>query len=101
MADEPSVALTDLLSKLRLATPEQVRAVRVRARRLARDLPLFDSVWIDALAQARLLTPFQAREINAGRGEQLLVGPYVLRRRVQHLGHADCFLAMEIDTDEP
>ncbi len=68
---------------------------------MARDLPLFDSVWIDALAQARLLTPFQAREINAGRGEQLLVGPYVLRRRVQYLGPADCFLAAEIDTDEP
>jgi eukaryotic-like serine/threonine-protein kinase len=99
MADEPSVALTDLLSKLRVATPEQVRTVRVRARRLARDLPLFDSVWIDALAQARLLTPFQAREINAGRGELLLVGSYVLRRRVQHLGHADCFVAAEIDVE--
>ena len=30
------------------------------ASRLAKDLPRFDSVWIDALAQARVLTPFQA-----------------------------------------
>ncbi len=99
MADEPSVALTDLLSKLRLATLEQVRAVRGPRRRFAHDLPLFDSVWIDALAQARLLTPFQAREINAGRGGHLLVGSYVLRRRVQNLGSADCFLAAEIDSE--
>ena len=28
MADEPPVALVELLSKLRLATPEQVRSVR-------------------------------------------------------------------------
>ena len=49
-----------------------------RVRRLARDLPAFESVWVDALAQARKLTPFQAAQINAGRGESLAVGPYVL-----------------------
>jgi eukaryotic-like serine/threonine-protein kinase len=97
MADEPPIALVDLLAKLHVATPEQVREVQGRARRLARDLPLFDSVWIDALAQVRLLTPFQAGEINAGRGEQLLVGPYVLRRRMQRTGYADSFLAAAID----
>ena len=32
MSDEPPVALTDLLAKLHLATPEQVRGVRGRAR---------------------------------------------------------------------
>lgn len=103
MADEPPVALVELLSKLRLATPEQVQSVRGRARKLASELPLFDSVWIDALAQARLLTPWQAAEINAGRGEQLQVGPYVLRRRIQRFGNAELILAAvpgEVDKEK-
>ena len=51
-----------------------------RARRLARGVPLVESVWVDALAQSRLLTPWQAAEINAGHGDGLRVGPYVLRQ---------------------
>ena len=82
MHDEPPPNLVDLLARLRLAKPEQLRAVRPFARALARGLPLFESVWVDALVQSRLLTPYQGSEINAGRGEQLLVGPYV---RARHL----------------
>ena len=41
---------------------------------MAGDLPRFESVWIDALRQARLLTQFQAAEISAGHGETLRVG---------------------------
>jgi len=100
MPDIPSFELSELLNRLHLATPKQLRAVARRARRLAGELPLFDSVWIDALAQARLLTPYQAAEINAGRGDQLLVGPYVIRRRIQRLGYADCFLATEAVSEE-
>ena len=40
----------------------QVTQMGRRVRRLARDLPQFESVWVDALAQARILTPFQAAE---------------------------------------
>lgn len=98
MRDGPPTALTDLLARLHLATPQEVRAVRGRARRLARDLPLFESVWVDALAQARLLTSYQAAEINAGRGERLVVGPYVLRRFVAAAVYAQVFEAAEIDT---
>src|SRR5262245_11572465 len=100
MPDITSSELGELLNRLHLATPKQLRAVARRARRLAGELPLFDSVWIDALAQARLLIPYQAAEINAGRGEQLLVGPYVIRRRIQRLGYADCFLAAETVPEE-
>ena len=46
------------------------------------------------------MTPFQAGEINAGRGEQLLVGPYVLRRRMQRAGYAESFLAAKIGGEE-
>ena len=34
------------------------------------ELQQFDSVWVDALVRAKRLTPFQAQEINAGRGER-------------------------------
>jgi len=100
MPDIPSSELGELLNRLHLATPNQLRAVTRRARRLAGELPLFDSVWIDALGQARLLTPYQAAQINAGRGEQLLVGPYVIRRLIQRLGSADCFLAIQAVSEE-
>jgi hypothetical protein len=100
MPDTPSPELGELLNRLYLATPKQLRAVARRARRLAGEVPLLDSVWIDALAQARLLTPYQAAEINAGRGEQLLVGPYVTGRLIQRLGYADCFLAREAASED-
>jgi hypothetical protein len=79
MRDEPPPDLVQLLESLRLATAEEIRRVARRARRLAKEIPLFESVWVDALAQARVLTPFQAAEINAGRGTHLAVGPYVIR----------------------
>src|SRR3954466_4940285 len=98
MRDDPPAELTDLLARLHLATIDQVRSVRRRARRLAGELPLYDAIWIDALVQAKLLTPFQANEIAAGRGEKLSVGPFVILRRLQRLGFADCFLATEVDS---
>ena len=63
---------------------------------MAGDLPLFDSVWIDALVQSRLLTPYQAAEINSGRGERLLVGQYVIRHALADLGYAQSFAAIEL-----
>ena len=63
---------------------------------MAGDLPLFDSVWIDALVQSRLLTPYQAAEINSGRGERLLVGQYVIRHALADLGYARSFAAIEL-----
>ena len=78
MGDGPSGELLALVKRLGLATPEKVQSVLRRATRLARGLPLFDSVWIDALAQARILTPFQAEQINAGKGASLLVEDFVL-----------------------
>jgi serine/threonine protein kinase len=82
MSISPPAKLLELLQSLGLASEMQVRALAGRVRRMARDLPLFDSLWVDALLQARLITPFQAAEINAGRGESLCVGPYVLAQRL-------------------
>ncbi|MCC7087389.1 MAG: protein kinase [Pirellulales bacterium] len=95
MLDDPSPQLLDLLSRLQLATPRQVRACHRRARRLARGVPLIDLVWIDALVQKGLLTPYQAHEIHFGRGEGLLVGPYLLKRLTARWGYADSFMALD------
>ncbi len=93
--EHPPQELVDLLAKLGLARAEQVRGVRGRVRRLARDLPGFESVWVDALAQARVLTPFQAAEINAGRGAALELGPYVLHQPLPSPGYARVYRAFE------
>ncbi len=93
MRELPSKQLLELLARLGLLTPAQVRSVARRVRKLAGDLPRFDLVWVDALAQSRLLTAYQAREINAGRGGQLAVGPYVVRDRLPSIGYAEIYLA--------
>ncbi|NQU22620.1 MAG: protein kinase [Candidatus Nealsonbacteria bacterium] len=101
MRDSPPPQLTTLLEHLGLATAGQVAAVAPRVRRLARDLPRFESVWVDALAQARVLTPFQAAELNAGRGDLLRVGPYVLCGSLPGPAYLHCYQARHCDTDEP
>ncbi len=98
MRGEPSANLIGLLSRLKLATEAQVRSVAPRVRRLAGDLPDFESVWVDALAQARVLTPFEAAEINAGRGEDLLQGPYTISRALASPCIAACFSARHFET---
>lgn len=95
--DSPPEPLVGLLSSLRLAGPAEVRAVTGRARRLAGGLPLFESLWIDALAQARLITSWQAVEIDGGRGPTLQVGPFVLFERLATLGYATVYRARELE----
>jgi hypothetical protein len=97
MREEPPEELVDLLGRLRLANPAQLRDVHGRARRLAIGLPLFSSVWVDALVQARRITPFQAREIIAGRGEQLLVGLYVILEAPRRFGYAASYRARSLE----
>ncbi len=100
MSEQPPKELVATLESLGLVTAEQVARMGRRVRRLARDLPRFDSVWIDALAQARLLTPFQAAELNAGRGRQLRVGPYVLCRRLPYPLYTAGYRARHVETRE-
>lgn len=93
---QPPSSLVDLLSELGLAAPGEVAAVSGRVRRLARDLPSFESVWIDALAQARLLTPLQAAELSAGRGRSLRIGPFLLHERLPSTGYATVYRARRL-----
>ena len=80
--DPPSPQLVRRLASLGLCTPRDVSKCRRRVKRLARDLPTFDSIWVDALVQARRLTPFQARWLESGTPERLAVGPCVLVERI-------------------
>ena len=93
MREPPPPQLVALMERLGIATPGQIQHMEGRVRRLARDLPWFESVWVDALSQARLMTPFQAKEINAGRGDALRIGPYVLQRPVAACHYAACYRA--------
>ncbi|MGV2334569.1 MAG UNVERIFIED_CONTAM: hypothetical protein LVR18_10805 [Planctomycetaceae bacterium] len=48
-------------------------------RELARELPDFDSVWLDAMVQRQLLTPWQASQLQLERPGRLVVGGRQLR----------------------
>lgn len=63
---------------LRLVTPSQWRDCRAVVRAFARDLPAFDSVWIDALVQTKVLTLFQAERVSSGAAASLCVADYLL-----------------------
>ncbi len=98
MHERPPAELVALLKRLGLADAAQVERMGRRVRRLARDLPRFESVWVDALCQARILTPFQAAEINAGRGSSLRLGPYVIEQRFIHPCYVACYRARDIES---
>jgi serine/threonine protein kinase len=98
MRQEPPKQLLELVERTGLATAGQVRGVRGRAKRLVRGLPLFESVWVDALAQARIITRFQAARINSGQGDALRVGPYLLERRLPSAGYTECYQAREVES---
>lgn len=93
MSELPPPKLVELLESLGLVLPEQFPLVARQVQRLARDLPRFESVWVDALARARLLTPFQAAEINAGRARELLVADFLLLQPVQTIHYGMTYRA--------
>ena len=100
MLEPPSEKTVALLSELGLCTPADFRRCRSRVRRLAHDLPAFDSIWIDALVQARKLTSFQARILESCNPQQLRVGPCVLIDRLGTAAAQHSFLARRINGNE-
>ncbi len=81
------------LAHLQLCRPADFRRARACVRRLSRDLPTFDSVWIDALVQLRRLTPYQARMLESGAGDQLLIGRSIVLDELGHGPHGTTLLA--------
>lgn len=92
--------LQHFLAEYRLCTPRDLRRCRRRVRRLTRDLPAFDSVWIDALVQAGRLTAFQAGVLESGQPQRLGVGPCVLREQLGNGPAAVTYLAQQRDGQE-
>ena len=95
MRPSPPPSLVESLGKLGLASPGQVESVAGRVRRLARDLPGFEFVWVDALAQGH--SPRRARLGVA------LAPPKVARhlRRAVGLPERDGLLVHDIAADGP
>lgn len=93
--EQPPEKLVSLLERLQLANRAQLLSVGRHVNRLANDLPRFESVWIDALAQARYITPYQAAELNAGRGMELAVGPFLLEQPLETSGWSQAFRAKD------
>jgi len=76
----PSERLIHLLTSTGLCTRAELDHCEPFVRELSHDLPDFDSVWLDALVQQRLLTPWQADCIQADTTEQLVVGRFQLQQ---------------------
>jgi eukaryotic-like serine/threonine-protein kinase len=81
--DWPSRELSQRLAEWRLCTPRDVQRCQTIVRRLSRDLPTFDSLWIDALAQSRLITPFQAKVLDSDAPDRLRIGSFILIDRLE------------------
>ena len=95
--EPPSKALLKTLLDLKLCTLSDLKRCRHQVRRLARDLPTFDSVWIDALLQSRRITPFQARLLDSPHPDRLAIGPCVLLDQLGHGHSSSTFLARRRD----
>ena len=74
--------LRDTLVRLNLCSDRDFRRCRRIVRKLARGIPAFDFVWIDALLQLGSLTPFQAKVLQSAPPEQLCIGSCVLLERL-------------------
>lgn len=87
----PSEKLLNLLISSGLCHRAELDSCEPLVRQLSHDLPDFDSVWLDALVERNLLTPWQADQILADDVQKIVVGRYFCR---QSLGKAT-FLASD------
>jgi eukaryotic-like serine/threonine-protein kinase len=85
--------LRESLVRLNLCSDGDFRRCRRHVRRLARGIPAFDFVWIDALLHAGVLTPFQAKVLETSPPEALRVGPCVLLDRMGRGDVSETYLA--------
>lgn len=87
MVEPPSRRLQQILLGLKLCSPRDLRRCASRVKALSADLPAFDSVWLDALVQRRVLTSWQAQTIEADQPELLKIGPCIVEDRI---GQGSC-----------
>ncbi len=85
--------LRETLVRLNLCSDRDFRRSRRIVRKLARGIPAFDFVWIDALVQLGSLTPYQAKILQSASPEQLCIGPCVLLERLGSGHDSDTYRA--------
>ena len=90
---EPSPQLKRRLLENHLCTPADLRRCRSLSRLLSRDLPAFDTVWIDALLQRRCITRFQADILQSGAPDRIRAGRCVFVDRIGGGRRSETFLA--------
>ena len=76
----PTDNLREELLRLQLCTPAELDECAAEVRRLAGDLPAFDSCWLDVLVARRLLTPWQAEHLELQSPLSMMQGEYRIRR---------------------
>lgn len=91
--EPPSAELSRQLAELRLCTPRELQRAARRVRRLAGGLPIFDSIWLDALVGLRALTPYQARQLEAATAGRLRLGQALVLDELQTGPDTQTFLA--------
>ncbi|MCA8990958.1 MAG: protein kinase [Planctomycetaceae bacterium] len=98
--DPPSPQLVESLMTSGLATEKDLARCRPLVYAFSRDLPTFDSVWVDALVRLGTLTPFQARRIHDGEASSLRIGPWLLCDWIQHDKRSDLYHARHAETGQ-
>src|SRR3984885_1158836 len=88
-----SCSLRDSLVRLNLCSDRDFRRCRPIVRRLARGIPAFDFVWIDALVQLGSLTAYQAKVLQSAPPDQLCIGRCVLLERLGSGNDANTYRA--------
>lgn len=99
--DPPSPQLVQRLIGSGLCRPRDLSRCRARVRRLARDIPTFETVWLDALVQTRKLTAFQADVLGSDTPDRLSVGPFLLLNSAGDDGRFEHFQARRRDSAAP
>ncbi|QDT38053.1 serine/threonine protein kinase [Stratiformator vulcanicus] len=95
MSDRPSPQLSELLTRFGLGERETVRCCRRHIRAVGRKIPIFDTIWVDALVAQSKLTFYQADKIAAGQSEELFFSDYVLTEPIRPGSDPRTFLAKD------
>ncbi|HVJ86345.1 MAG TPA: protein kinase [Caulifigura sp.] len=74
---------------------------RRAVRSLVRDLPSFDSVWIDVLLQHRLLTPYQARVLDSADPDRLCIAGQIVSVCLEENAWRAVYRAKSLESGEP
>ena len=98
MFEPPSKDLIRKLEQFTATRERDLAGCRASVRLLSRDLPTFDTIWLDALVQRRTLTPFQADRIARGDEESLKVGEYFLIDKIHQEQVHVRYLAQHVQT---